>query len=142
MFELMVKSRSKQLKKLKKNEKGFTLVELIVVVAILGILAAIGISRFAGMTDNAREKADLSTAATIASATQAWIADQDKKVEDSDIGSDFIEDELVDKGYMEKPRKARTNGEDWIVNYKSDGNVLEVKAGERTFYPSEEPSDS
>ena len=35
-------------KKIKKNNKGFTLVELVVVIAILGILAAIAVPRFTG----------------------------------------------------------------------------------------------
>ena len=40
-----------------KIKKGFTLVELLVVVAILGILAAVGIVSFGGFIGSAKEKA-------------------------------------------------------------------------------------
>ena len=41
--------------RLAKNKKGFTLVELLIVIVILGILAAIVIARFAGATKESKE---------------------------------------------------------------------------------------
>ncbi|WP_195540234.1 type II secretion system protein [Eubacterium maltosivorans] len=56
--------------KLKKNQKGFTLVELIVVLVILAILAAFTIPAMLGFIDDARGKA------TIAQTRELYVAAQ------------------------------------------------------------------
>jgi len=38
-----------------RNEKGFTLMELMIVIVIIGVLAAIGVPAYKGMTDKARK---------------------------------------------------------------------------------------
>lgn len=48
-----------------KNKKGFTLIELIVVIAILGILALIAIPRFMAIQDQSRLRSDAATAQAI-----------------------------------------------------------------------------
>lgn len=57
--------------KLKKNQKGFTLVELIVVLVILAILAAFTIPAMLGFVNDAKEKAEVSKAREIYVAAQS-----------------------------------------------------------------------
>ena len=58
---------------MKKNNKGFTLVELIVVLVILAILAAILVPTLLGYIDRARSEKDFSTAQTVRVAAQSVI---------------------------------------------------------------------
>lgn len=44
------------MRKIKKNQRGFTLVEIMLVVIIIGVLAAMVIPKFAGMGEEARLK--------------------------------------------------------------------------------------
>ncbi|NLW22378.1 MAG: type II secretion system protein [Tissierellia bacterium] len=62
-------------KKIKKNNKGFTLVELVVVIAILGILAAIAVPRFTGSRKNAAVAAHNANVRTLESAANMYLVD-------------------------------------------------------------------
>jgi len=60
-----------------KRSKGFTLIELMIVVAILGILAAIAIPRFAQMIEKAKEGATKGNLATIRSSCSIYYGDNE-----------------------------------------------------------------
>ncbi len=56
------------------NKKGFTLVELLIVIAIIGIMALIAIPRMGKYRKDANETASLATAAAIYSARATYLA--------------------------------------------------------------------
>ncbi len=63
--------------KTRKSRKGFTLVELMVVVAIIGVLSAIAVPVYNDMTEKAGEAACEANRRIIDSAVMMWQLDQD-----------------------------------------------------------------
>ena len=85
------------------NQKGFSLIELILVIAILGILAAIAVPTYIGFADRAKTTADNVTLGFLNKATTLYVIT--KQVSQGDIFEGFNTDEqrmaeLVDEGFL------------------------------------------
>jgi len=63
------------MKKMLRNKKGFSLIELLIVIAIMGVLAVIAFSMFSGVVANSRKKADVTQAGNIQKALVAYMVD-------------------------------------------------------------------
>ena len=92
-----------------RNQKGFTLVELMVVVVIIGILAAIAVPVYNRVTDKAEKNACFANQRTIEGAIEAFRTGEG-------VAPNGIRD-LVDKNYLkEVPKCPEANAYYYIEN--------------------------
>ena len=92
----------------KRNEKGFTMVELIIVVAIMGIIGALLVPAFGAMSTKARLTTDLSSVKTLKRTVDSYKAELGSYPADGTLTE--LNDILVDAGYLDAAANSVTPG--------------------------------
>lgn len=107
-------------KNLRKKKKGFTLIELIVVIAILGILAGIAVPRFSNSTVKAANVAHNANIRTIQSAAMMYMAENAIPTDGLDAATSKTNVEKYLQGWPTVPSKAQSTD--------SDGKLADMPA--------------
>jgi prepilin-type N-terminal cleavage/methylation domain-containing protein len=77
------------MKRITAKKSGFTLVEIMIVVAIIGLLAAIAIPNFVKARTTSQQNACINNLRLIDASKQQWALEQKKQSSDTPAGSDL-----------------------------------------------------
>lgn len=116
-----------------RKKKGFTLVELLVVIGIIGVLSAIAAPAALSKVKEAKEKTDVANAASIAMAIKSEIAEGNPLFTDEDI-SDEDMSALAEEYFEGIVPRSKVDDEDFQISIED--NKITVKTSKNTFYPN------
>ncbi|MBE2904322.1 prepilin-type N-terminal cleavage/methylation domain-containing protein [Anoxybacillus flavithermus] len=108
------------LKKLIRNEKGLTLIELLAVIVILGIIAAIAIPSIGGLIDNSKKDAHVANAQQMINAAKIAVTADKSLIPSSGQSKDITLEKLENDGYLET-MKDPDNG-----TYNKEGSFVKI----------------
>ncbi|CAH0437142.1 prepilin-type cleavage/methylation domain-containing protein [Clostridium neonatale] len=135
---------SKKKNQLTKKKKGFTLVELIIVIAIIAILAAMAIPKFSSMRLQAKASNDVAAAkniatitATLVSSGELTVGNANKTIDLSDTAASATDAKAIRNqldGKVATTGKGEASGVKFDITIEPDEDII-VKNNGYQLYP-------
>lgn len=115
-----------KVKKLRKR-KGFTLIEMVIVITIIGILSSIAVTKYSKIQENAKKNADYATAANLATAAMISLSDGNTSV---------TPESLAQGGYIQFiPKSKYKKDKPFTITPDKNGDSVIVSIDNEQFYP-------
>ena len=112
--------------KIKRKRKGFTLIEMVIVITIIGIISSIAVTKYSTVQENAKKNADYATAANLATAALMSLSDGNTSVQPSALQSN---------GYIQFEPKPKSVDGKFEITTNESGDAVTITAGGKIFYP-------
>ena len=115
-----------------RNQKGFSLIELVIIIVILGILAAVAIPKYQDITSEAKESSARAALGGLRSGIMIFYANKavttgtatwPTLAELETVGT------VMEQGIPKNPYQAKTNAPDSIVTGVTKGTIVGTRGG-------------